>query len=116
MLPDFRAALRRLRANLGFTAFAVVTIAVGIGATTAIHAVAYATLFRPMDIKNIDEVSDRRRHAVLLQRSRHSQRHADEFLGAAAGRDCTRKRTPGTSVPVGRCGPLLALVLQAPMI
>jgi len=47
---------RRLSAGPVFTAFAVVTLALGIGATTAIYAVAEAVLFRPLDIRDVDEV------------------------------------------------------------
>jgi predicted permease len=53
---DFRYALRRLRATPLFTTFAVVTLAVGIGSTTAIYSVIYAVLLRPADIPNLDRV------------------------------------------------------------
>jgi putative ABC transport system permease protein len=56
MASDLRLALRRLRGSPGFTTFAILTLSIGIAATTALHAAAYAALFRPMDIKNIDEV------------------------------------------------------------
>src|SRR3984957_12327959 len=45
---DLRYALRQLRKNPGFTAVAVVTLALGIGATTAIYTVLYATFLAPM--------------------------------------------------------------------
>ncbi|SRR6266498_66192 len=41
-------SMRTLLKNPGFTVTAVVTIALGIGATTAIFSVVYATLFEPM--------------------------------------------------------------------
>jgi putative ABC transport system permease protein len=43
-----RYALRQLRKNPGFTAVAVITLALGIGATTAIYTVLYATFLEPM--------------------------------------------------------------------
>lgn len=55
---DVIHAFRRLRAAPAFTLFAVLTLALGIGATTAIYSVVYTAVLRPPDIPDVDRVAN----------------------------------------------------------
>src|SRR6202789_1734661 len=67
---DIRYGLRALRRNPGFTAVAVLSLALGIGATTAMFSLIYAVLLHPFPYAGADRIMN----PVLID-----PRYPDEF-------------------------------------
>jgi len=65
MLPDLHYAVRMLNRSKGYTAVAVLALALGIGANTAIFSVADAFLLKPVALPNLENL------AVLMERAPH---------------------------------------------
>ncbi|HXU16084.1 MAG TPA: ABC transporter permease [Terriglobales bacterium] len=68
ILQDLRYAVRGLRQSLGFTLVAVLTLAIGIGATTAVFTVINGILFRPLPYPDQDRLV-----AVSLASAQHPE-------------------------------------------
>ena len=56
MLTDLREALRQLRKTLGVTTTAVITLALGIGATTAIFTLVHQVMLKSLPVSKPEEL------------------------------------------------------------
>src|SRR5271168_2217179 len=56
LLRNFRYSVRMLRKDRGLTLAVIATLALGIGATTAIYTVVYATLLAPLPLAHPEQL------------------------------------------------------------
>ena len=79
-LNDLRYALRQLRKAPLFSSVAILTLAIGIGATTAIFSTVNATLLRPLPFPDADQLVDV--HTRLDRRPGHHGMLSSVEIGA----------------------------------
>jgi putative ABC transport system permease protein len=80
---DIAYALRLLRRNPGFSAAAIVTLGLGIGANTAIFTLADATIIRPLRLEGLDRLVAFK-YSASLPDYREWTARTDLFTGVAA--------------------------------
>ena len=57
LATDIRYAFRQLRRSPGFAITGVLTLALGIGATTAIFSLIYITMLKPLPVRRPNELN-----------------------------------------------------------
>src|SRR5918992_1894994 len=86
---DVRFALRTIVTNRAFAVMVVSTLALGIGATTAVFSVAYGVLLRPLPYRDAE--------SLVRLWSRRADRGLDFFSVSPAGYQSWRTQTRGFS-------------------
>jgi putative ABC transport system permease protein len=106
LIQDFRFALRTLRKNPGFGATAVLTLALGIGAATAVFSIVDAVLLRPLPYKDSDRL------VAIWGHGKLDPNLPKVFLSYADFDEFRRKATAVEEVAAAAWGPMESHILS----
>ena len=84
--------------NPGFTAFSVLTLALGIGATTALYSVIYSTILKPLNVRDLDTLVNIY-HSIRCAAARSRDDVAARLRGSSANADGVLGRRRARAVP-----------------
>ncbi len=116
VIQDLRHAARRLRRSPGFAAVSVFTLALAIGATTAIFSVVYGVLLRPLPYNDphrltaIFEVNTRGTWSRLADPNFddfRDQNHSFEVIAKYSADPASVSGTANPPVPLSPASPLI---------
>ncbi len=129
LLQDLRYASRTLRSNAGFATVAVLTLALGIGATTAMFSVVQAVLWRPLPYSQPDrlvEISETNplkkwTHAVAAPANFADWQKMNSVFSGIAGYTARNRLLTSTAEPsqlktVAATGNLFEVLGVAPLL
>jgi putative ABC transport system permease protein len=109
LVRDVRFAARGLLRSPGFTIATVLTLALGIGATTSVFSVVYGVLFRPLPFPNADRLVQIVQ--LLPQRAGQAERHR---AGLSPGQIAEWRATSRTLSAIGSYGARSAALTGVP--
>jgi len=110
LVQDLRYTLRQLRKNPGFTSVAIITLALSIGATTAIFSVVYGVLLRPLPYSDPNRIMAIFEVTTKGTRSRLADPNFDDFRDQSRSFQRVAKYSAYMAPVVGAAQPSRSMV------
>ena len=109
-VQDVKYALRQLRRSPGFTTVALITLALGVGATTAIFSVVYGVLLRPLPYKDPSRIMAIFEIQPNGRLNRLAEPNFDDFRDQSRGFEAMAKYSAYTGAVSGGSQPTRSIV------